>query len=70
MIKIILDIELANRVEAANELDHVAKLISEGYESGEGWAITGEDEKSDKDFVAGGEESIDEHDDEFIFNKI
>lgn len=46
-IEINLKIPLKNREEVVAELNHIAILIEQGYPSGDGWSITGEDEKSE-----------------------
>jgi hypothetical protein len=38
-------VELYNDTEIINELDHIARLIQQGYVRGEGWSIEGEVEK-------------------------
>lgn len=49
MRKIKLEIEWYNDVQLALELEHVSQLVMDGHTNGDGWSITGSEEKEPED---------------------
>jgi hypothetical protein len=56
MRNIKLEATLYNDTEIVNELEHIATLVNQGYTSGNGWSIEGEEEK---ELIANDEEDED-----------
>lgn len=51
MIKLKLEVEQYNQDSLAIEIEMVSQLIHQGYTAGEGWEVTGVEEKEPKTII-------------------